>query len=134
MRCIHLCWIKYDSTGTGNPPLLRLNGEGKKPKEAALSHPIPLPLRLLTVEQAELQQRCQRRDDHEGEQAAAPAHQPHGRAQRQAGGHGDAGHGVVVGVAECGGPSLGVHHAASEAVVDPVTCQPATRTERKNKE
>lgn len=82
----------------------------------------------LTVEQAELQQRCQRRDDHEGEQAAAPAHQAHGRAQRQAGGHGDAGHGVVVRVAERGGPSLGVHHAAGEAVVDPVTRQPVRTT------
>lgn len=86
----------------------------------------------LTVEQAELQQRCQRRDDHEGEQAAAPAHQAHGRAQRQAGGHGDAGHGVVVGVAERGGPSLGVHHAASEAVVDPVTCQPGRTTTQRS--
>ena len=74
-----------------------------------------------------MQQRGQGGDDHEHEQAAAPSHQPHGRAQRQAGRHGDASLGVVVGVevVEDGRVvGLVVHHAAGETVVDPVTRQP----------
>ena len=83
---------------------------------------------VLTVEQAQLQQGSQGRDDHEHEEAPPPAHQPHGRAQRHAGRHRDARHGVIVcvEVVEHGGLlDLGVHHAASEAVVDPVACEPA---------
>jgi len=81
----------------------------------------------LTIEKAELQQRGQGGDDHEHEQAAAPSHQPHGGAQRQAGRHGDASLGVVVGVevVEYGRVvGLMVHHAAGETVVDPIARQP----------
>ena len=82
--------------------------------------------RELTIEQAELQQRGQGGDDHEHKQAAASSHQPHGGAQRQAGRHGDASLGVVVGVevVEYGRVvGLVVHHAAGETVVDPVSRQ-----------
>lgn len=84
----------------------------------------------LTVEQTQLQQRRQGRDDHEHEEAAAPTHQAHRWAQGHAGRHGDASHGEVVciEVVEHGGLlGLGVHHTAGEAVVDPVAGQPVVR-------
>ncbi len=80
---------------------------------------------VLTVEQAQLQQRCQGSDDHKHEKATSPAHQAHRRAQRHAGRHRNARHGVIVciEVMEHGRLlSLRVHHAAGKAVVDPVPC------------
>lgn len=83
--------------------------------------------KTLTVEQAQLQQRCQSGDDHEHEEAASPAHQAHRGAQRHAGGHGDACHGVIVciEVMKHGGfLDFMVHHAAGKAVVDSIASQP----------
>lgn len=42
-----------------------------------------------TVEQTQLQQRRQSRDDHEGEQSSSPAEAAHHRKQHQAGRDGD---------------------------------------------
>lgn len=77
------------------------------------------------VEQAELQQRGQSGYDHEHEKAPSPAHETHSGTQSHAGSHCDARHGVVVciEVMEHGGlQGLGVHHAAGEAVVNPIPC------------
>lgn len=93
--------------------------------------------RVLTVEQAQLQQWRQGCDDHKHEEAAAPTHQAHRWAQGHAGRHGDASHGEVVciEVVEHGGLlGFGVHHAAGEAVVDPIASQPVMESDTWNKD
>ena len=84
-----------------------------------------VPRKVLTIEQAQLQQRRQGSDDHKHEKATAPAHQAHRRAQRYAGGHRNARHGVIICIEVMEHRrllNLVVHHAAGEAVVDPIAC------------
>lgn len=83
--------------------------------------------KILTIEQTQLQQRCQSSDNHKHKKATTPAHEAHGWAQRHTGGHGNARHGVVVCIEVMEHSrllSLRVHHAAGKAVVDPIACQP----------
>lgn len=112
-------WILEDASGC--PPT---QGSG------AHARPCPPPARglgPLTVEQPELQERGQGREDDEEQQASPAPQEPHRRAHGQAGRQGDAGRRVVVSieVLEQWRLHLVAHHAAREAVVDPEAGQPA---------
>lgn len=78
-----------------------------------------------TVEQSQLQQRRQSRDDHEGEQSSSPAEAGHHRTQHHAGRDGDRRQRVIVQVRRAV-----LQNAACEAVMDAVTRQPASERER----
>jgi len=80
----------------------------------------------LTVEQAQLQKRCQSRKDHEEQESSSPPQKPDHRAHGQAGCQRNPSHGVVVRVEVVGDRHLRFvpHHAFRKTVVYAITGQP----------